>query len=172
MLGGAILLSVAWPGSAALGQALERHLPPAEAPKAQGIPTPAEPGMINDDRALGASLTSLIVLGPTTPVVSGPSASGLDTGAVPRLKQKAPRALLARFLGRPISRKLISEIDTAIVKHYRAMGYPFVEVSTPEQEIDRGVLQIRVVEFRIGKIAVAGADRPAGPALAGPGPAN
>jgi len=121
------------------------------------IETPAAPGTINDDRALGAPLSRLILLGPTSAVAAGEGAAGLDAHAVARMDQPASRAVLTRFLGRPISRKLISEIETAIVKRYRKLGYPFVEVSTPEQEIDKGVLQIRVVEFRIGKIVVKGA---------------
>src|SRR5205823_161057 len=40
---------------------------------------------------------------------------------------------------------------------YRRAGYPFVSVSTPAQELTAGVLQIRVIEFRLGRTVVQGA---------------
>lgn len=141
----------------ARAQVMERHLPPAEAPQTQALPTPQEPGLITDDRSLGAALTSIVLIGPTSAVVSGRPEPGVSIHDVPRMDQKGPRAALRRFLGQTLSRKLISEVETAVVEQYRAMGYPFVQVSTPEQEIDQGVLQIRVVEFHIGKIEIAGA---------------
>ena len=64
---------------------------------------------------------------------------------------------LRPYLGQPLSRKLIAEIEAAIARQYRDLDYPFVSLSTPEQEITGGVLQIRVVEFRTGKVAVKGA---------------
>ena len=137
---------------AAHGQALERNLPPAlKAPEAP-IETPALPGSINDDHALGAQLSSIVLLGPTSPIAEASTTTGLDASAVERLNHPRALAALKPFLGQPISRKLIAEIETAIVREYRRQGFPFVEVSTPEQEITTGVLRIRVVEFRVGKV--------------------
>lgn len=143
--------------SSAFGQAVERHLPSQETPQAPAIQTPAIPGTIEDDRALGAPLGALILLGTKGAVETNPGPAGLRMDPGIRLDSADDRAELERFLGKPISRKLISEIETTIVKRYRKLGYPFVEVSTPEQEIDQGVLQIRVVEFHVGKIKVGGA---------------
>ncbi|HEY2659537.1 MAG TPA: ShlB/FhaC/HecB family hemolysin secretion/activation protein [Caulobacteraceae bacterium] len=64
--------------------------------------------------------------------------------------------LLAPFIGRPLSRRLVSDIETRIVQRYRRRGRPFVQVSLPEQEVDQGVLTVRVVEFHLGKIKVEG----------------
>jgi hemolysin activation/secretion protein len=152
----------AWP------QALERHLPPAPAPAAPQVSTPETPEASLDDRPLGANLSSLVLIGPQTPAANGaePRAPGIDANAVPRLADPGARAALARFLGKPLSRKLISEIEAEIVRIYRREDYPFVEVSTPEQEIDRGVLQIRVIEFHIGKIVTVGADAAAAARIA------
>lgn len=139
---------------AARAQPVERNLPPAPKAPSAVITAPPLPGSIEDDNALGANLSAIVILGPTSPVVAGPVAPGLDTHAVARLDQREARAVLARFLGRPISRKLISEVKTAVVKEYRRQGFPFVEVSTPEQEITGGALQIRVVEFHVGKVGL------------------
>lgn len=55
-----------------------------------------------------------------------------------------------------LSKKLIAEIQVRLAKHYRAQGYPFVSIFTPEQDISAGVLRIQIVEFRIGDIRVTG----------------
>jgi hemolysin activation/secretion protein len=61
------------------------------------------------------------------------------------------------WLGRPLSRKLIAEIEASIARYYRQRGFPFVSLSTPPQNIGNGVLQIRVLEFMDGKVSVQGA---------------
>jgi hemolysin activation/secretion protein len=141
--------------TAVMAQPVERNLPPPP-PQASSavIAAPPPPGSISDDRALGANLATIVILGPTSPALGGPLAPGVDTSAASRLNHPGVRAVLGRFLGRPISRKLINQVETAIVREYRRQGFPFVQVSTPEQEITGGVLQIRVVEFRAGKVEV------------------
>jgi hemolysin activation/secretion protein len=139
-------------GARAHAQPVERNLPPAPQAPNTVIEAPPLPGSITDDNALGATLSSIVILGPTSPAASGPIAPGVDTSAVARLNRREVRDVLSRFLGRPISRKLINQVETAIVREYRRQGFPFVQVSTPEQEITGGALQIRVVEFRLGKV--------------------
>jgi hemolysin activation/secretion protein len=138
----------------ARAQPVERNLPPAPQAPPSVIAPPPLPGSINDDRSLGVNLTAIVILGPTSPVVASP-APGVDATQVTRLDRPPALSVLKRFLGRPITRKLISQIETEIVREYRRQGFPFVEVSTPEQEISGGALQIRVVEFRVGKLTVS-----------------
>ena len=164
----AALAVAALVASGAVAQPVERNLPPAPTAPSTVIAPPPLPGSINDDKSLGANLSSIVILGPTAAVEASP-APGVDTSQVARLNHPAAVATLRPFLGRPISRKLISQIEAQIVLEYRRQGYPFVEVSTPEQEITEGALQIRVVEFRVGKITVApaSAQGSAPPAAAG-----
>ena len=150
----AALAVAALVASGAVAQPVERNLPPAPTAPSTVIAPPPLPGSINDDKSLGTNLSSIVILGPTAAVEASP-APGVDTSQVARLNHPAAVATLRPFLGRPISRKLISQIEAQIVLEYRRQGYPFVEVSTPEQEITEGALQIRVVEFRVGKITVA-----------------
>jgi hemolysin activation/secretion protein len=44
-----------------------------------------------------------------------------------------------------------------IVAQYRRAGRPFVAVKLPPQDITAGVLQLRVVEFRLGRKSASGA---------------
>ena len=138
------------------GQAIERHLPqtPQAAPSEIVAPNaiPAE----QDATPIGPALRALVLIGPREAV--HPTASdGVSVGDISRLHDADVSHLLRPFLGKPISRRLIAEIEAAIASHYRDINYPFVSLSTPEQEITAGVLQIRVVEFRAGKVTVTGA---------------
>jgi hemolysin activation/secretion protein len=66
------------------------------------------------------------------------------------------KAMLERYLGKPLS---VSELDylvSEIIVHYRERDYPLVDVALPEQDITEGVLQIVVVEAEIGNVAVTG----------------
>jgi hemolysin activation/secretion protein len=48
------------------------------------------------------------------------------------------------------------EIKQAIAMHYRNSYHPFVLVSTPEQDVTDGVLQLMIQESRLGEVRVEG----------------
>lgn len=145
-------------------QVLERHLP--ETPQGQAAPLVAPNAVPSEQDAtpIGPGLTAIVLLGPTEAVYPA-APEGVTVGAVDRLRPAAAQADMAArlkpFLGRPLSRKLIAEIEAAIARDYRDMNHPFVSLSTPEQEIDGGRLQIRVIEFHAGDVSVAGTRSPA-----------
>ena len=141
----------------ARAQPVERNPPPASQSPPAVIVAPPPPNPAADDRPIGPALAAIIILGPTTSPLAGTGIKGLDLARVPRLNTPKGRAILGPFLGRLLSRKLIVEIETTIVREYRRLGYPFVEISTPQQEITGGVLQLRVLEFRLGRLAPIGA---------------
>ena len=141
------------------GQAIERHLPPGQVEQAQPLLAPNAIPSDQDDHPLGPNLTALVLLGADEPVHTGP-AQGLDIGQVSRLGAAQPCAALSRFIGKPLSHKLIAEIEAEIARYYRLKGYPFVSVSTPPQVIGGGVLQVRVVEFHAGAVSVSGVTGP------------
>ena len=139
-------------------QAIERNLPPPVQSAPSVIVTPVAPSD-TDARPLGANLLAVVTLGPAEPVRSG-VAAGLHLEAAPRLDARARRRLAA-LLGRPLSRKLIAQVEAQIVRGYRAAGFPLVSVSTPEQEVSSGVVQVRVIEFHLGATTAPGAREPA-----------
>ena len=136
-------------------QAIERNLPSAPTPSAPDIGVPNVVSSDQDPMPIGPPLRALVTLGPTDPVFVGASVSKLDLARTPGLE--TDRARLSRFIGRPISRRLIAEVLAEITRRYRSLGLPFVSVSTPEQEITGGVLQVRVVEFHLGAKSAPGA---------------
>lgn len=138
------------------GQAIERHLPetPKNAP-AQIVAPNAVPAE-QDATPIGPNLRAIVLLGPQETVHASAN-DGVAVGALGRLNDGGMDSVLRPFIGKPLSRKLIAEIEAAIARYYRDLDYPFVSLSTPEQEITGGVLQIRVVEFHTGKVNVTGA---------------
>ena len=139
---------------AAFAQAIERNLPPAPKPQEPTIATPKLAPADQDATPIGPALTGIVVLGGSDAAVASPKA-GVDVSRTPRLADDT--AALQRFLGRPLSRKLISEIEAEIARHYRQAGFPFVNLTTPEQDITAGVLQVRALEFRLGTKSAPGA---------------
>jgi hemolysin activation/secretion protein len=107
--------------------------------------------------SIGVNLNGLVLLGPTDPVRAAPA--GQVTAAGLELIDSATLApTLQPLIGQPISQAMISEIEAAIVRAYRAAGYPFVAVATPPQEITSGILNLRVVPFRAAGVTVTGTD--------------
>jgi hemolysin activation/secretion protein len=149
--------TISWAGGA-FAQAIQRYLPPA--PQSQPTaPAPANIGPVDQDATpIGPALSGLFLLGPTDALE--PAAPGLDTAKVKRMDTPEGRAVLAPFFGRPLSRKLIGQVEAAVARYYRRHGYPFISLSTPEQNITTGVLQVRVIEFRAGQVKVKGAKSP------------
>jgi hemolysin activation/secretion protein len=148
---GAVVLSLP---SAVLAQAIERNLPPAPKPTAPDIAAPNALPADQDDKPIGPALAGIVVLGGTDAPVASPGA-GIDVSRTPRLAND--KAALARFLGRPLSRKLIAEIEAQIAGHYRDAGFAFVNLTTPEQDVTAGVLQVRALEFHLGSKSAPGA---------------
>ena len=132
-------------------------MPPQVTHGSSVIVTPVAPSD-TDATPLGANLTGLVVLGPTDPAKPG-AVTGLHLYAAPRLTASARRRL-ARYVGRPLSRKLIADVEAEIVRDYRAVGFPLVSVSTPEQEVSSGLLQVRVIEFTLEHKTATGVHDP------------
>jgi hemolysin activation/secretion protein len=141
--------------TAASAQPIERHLPPAVQPEPQTIVAPNAVPADQDDTPIGPQLRSIVLIGTQDPLVAD-SQQEIDTSRVARLNDESGRALLRPFVGRPLSRKLIAEIEAAIAGYYRGKGFPFVSLSTPPQTIGSGILQIRVIEFHDEAVTVSG----------------
>jgi hemolysin activation/secretion protein len=138
----------------ALAQSIERNLPPSPSAESPNILTPNAVPANQDATPIGPALRAVVVLGANdSPAAT--AADGIDLTRTPRLGDDAQA--FSRFLGRPISRKLIAEIEAKLARRYRAKGFPFVSISTPQQEITAGVLQVRVVEFHLGVKTASGA---------------
>ncbi|AHF89897.1 hemin-binding protein [Opitutaceae bacterium TAV5] len=141
-------------------QVIERNEPPAPPRPAAGSALQLDqqslqPGS-TDATPLGATVSGIRLLGPAEGASRSP-ASGVQIGDIGAADPAALKQALAPFVGRPLSRKLISDAQAAVAKIYRDSGHPFVSVTLPPHDATDGTLQLRVVEFRLGKVEVNGA---------------
>lgn len=141
---------------------VERNLPPVVSGQGRLVIGPQDLALSRDETPLGVALRGIRLLGPKDSLATRPR-PGIVIGNIGDLPRAGLEQAMQPFLGRPVTRKLIGEIQAAVSKVYRAAGYPFVSVTLPPQEITGGVLTLQVVEFRIGGVKVQGGD----PALAG-----
>ncbi len=70
----------------------------------------------------------------------------------------SPRTLAARlekWLGRPLDAGSLAALADEILIHYDGEGYPVVAVDAPQQDLSRGVLELRVEIGHFGEIGVS-----------------
>lgn len=72
------------------------------------------------------------------------------------LKVSAVNSVLARFSGEHRSFDDIEHAVEALQKLYRARGFGLVKVTLPEQALSGGVVRLKVIETRLGKVSVVG----------------
>jgi hemolysin activation/secretion protein len=153
---GALMAIVA--GHPAFGQAIERHAPQVPVGNTQPL---ALPNLVPDNAdvtPIGPELRGIALLDKDEPVQAGAQA-GISIEHLARLVPETARLTqdLTPFLGQKLSRHAIAQIEAVLARRYRALNYPFVAFFTPEQDISTGILQIRVVEFRVGEVKASGA---------------
>lgn len=64
--------------------------------------------------------------------------------------------LTNQFLGKPLTKQGLVDLKQEILLYYRRWGRPIVTVEIPQQKITEGVLQVIVVEGKLGKVTVEG----------------
>ena len=72
------------------------------------------------------------------------------------LKPDEIAAVLKPFTGKRRDYGDVRRAIEALRQRYRAAGFSVVWVVAPEQELDRGVVTLQVIEGRIGKVTIAG----------------
>ncbi|MCD4823316.1 MAG: hypothetical protein K8S55_01805 [Phycisphaerae bacterium] len=85
-----------------------------------------------------------------------PKAEGIDVSEVEVLNTPEFLKQIQPFLGKPASLKSIGEMVRATILYYRSKNRPVVDVIIPEQDVTSGIVQLLVIEGRLGKITVEG----------------
>lgn len=125
--------------------------PPQERPAT--LPSPEE-ARLSDDTPVLTKLDGLVLLSEASKVrvngwshFNGIKSEGSGLLASPKLP---PR--LTPFLGKPATFGTLQEICTEIVRFYRDNNRPVVDAQLPEQNVTNGVVQILVIEGRVGQV--------------------
>jgi len=82
--------------------------------------------------------------------------SGLFVKDLPLLETEEFRKKMSVYIGKPLMRRDLIGMMKEIINYYRSKGRPIVDVITPEQDLTEGVLELIVLEGRIGRIRVEG----------------
>lgn len=121
--------------------------------KLPGATPPAQP----DSTRLLRSLKALVFIDSSKLVkTNGLKASGLVTNSLPLLEQPDFKALAEPYLGKPLTLGALNELVRKVVIYYRDHDHPVVDVVVPEQDITNGVVQLVVVEGRVGTVKASG----------------
>ena len=75
---------------------------------------------------------------------------------IPGKPWKLEKHLNALVVGKQITKETIYEIKTYLATYYKDAHHPLVLVEVPEQDITSGVLQLIVLESRLGEIRIEG----------------
>ena len=146
------------PDGIAQAQVVERNLPPEPPRRASAIKIDTNDLLKSDDATpLGVNVQAIVLIGANAGVKPASGVKGVDVSEVSGVDAAALREQLTPFVDRPLSRKLIAEVQAAVAAAYREAGRPFVSVTLPPQEVSSGVLQLRVIVFKVGGIKVTGA---------------
>ena len=134
-----------------------QRVAPKEAPAAPTppIPVPALPEApsAQQDRVILETLKGLRLIDDSAKLVpSGVNITGITFEGLRFLDVPEIRDALQAFLGKPLTFGGLSEISRVIIGYYREHGRPFVDVAFPRQDVNSGVVQTVVTEFRIGQI--------------------
>jgi len=89
----------------------------------------------------------------------GLAVSGLVVKEVELLKEPEFDRRMQPFFGKPIDQNLLKDIQTAVQTYYRRKGFPIVDPVFPPQTVARGVLQLVVIESKLGKVVFEGTNK-------------
>ncbi|WFU19655.1 ShlB/FhaC/HecB family hemolysin secretion/activation protein [Bradyrhizobium sp. CB3481] len=146
------------PDGVAQAQVVERNLPPESPRRASAIKLGTDDLLKSDDATpLGVNLQGIILVGADANAKPAAAAKGIDVSQVSGIDTAGLREQLTPFLDRPLSRKLIAEVQAKVAAVYREAGRPFVSITLPPQEVSTGLLQLRVIAFKVAGIKVTGA---------------
>lgn len=64
--------------------------------------------------------------------------------------------LMESYLAKPVTQRTLQELSQTIIKHYRQNDRPLVDVIIPEQDVTAGILQVVILEGKVGRITSEG----------------
>jgi hemolysin activation/secretion protein len=138
------------------------HIAPKPVPPAGPSPTvqpaPATPvSGANAGEVIIPKLKALVFV-PTPPSVnkSGVSAKGIVLQNVTVPAEADFRTLTSGYLGQKLTRGKLNTLISDIILYYRQHDRPIVDVIVPAQEVTNGVLQVALLEGKMGKVTVTG----------------
>ncbi len=131
---------------------------PIPQPYYQPAPAPRPEPATSSSQQSASVLKAVILLEASSQVdpegrygLQGINTENLTAGPNKQLKKR-----LSRFLGQPLEMQLLQTLSAETNAAYREAGRPVVDTALPRQEIVDGIVQLLVVEGRLGQVKVEG----------------
>ena len=152
-------LGLAVSASAVFGQNAERNAPKVPKPAAVAGSL-AAPALAVDSAAGDTTIVPelkgvVIVDKPKTINPAGAKGvTGLKVGGPDFLLDREFAGVVVPYLGKPFTNRKLTELQRDIIVFCRKKDHPVVDVLFEEQEIVDGVIQITVLDGKLGKVAI------------------
>jgi len=112
--------------------------------------------MYDDQTVLVQSLVGVRFISSPSDVLKEALASGITIKDIPFLDNEEFRKVIEPYLGKPTTMRAIGRMVRDTIRFFQSKDRPVVDVFVPEQEITQGVVQLMVVEARVGEVRVEG----------------
>lgn len=117
----------------------------------------SEPKVDGSDKILVSKLIGIVFVDATAKIQSAaPRIQGVQALGIGILNKPTFSKVSGQYLGQPVSIKSINMLVKDVILFYRENDRPVVDVVVPEQDITTGVLQLVVVEGKVGEVRVEG----------------
>ena len=155
---GVSLIVLAAATGAAHAQRFPEVAPRTETPAPPPTPRlPETPQVPANERQIVPALKGIRFVGALDRIrPRGVATTGVDTDDLPFLNDPAFLADMQARLGKPLTFAGLGEITNAAIAQYRLNHHPLVDVVTPQQDVSSGVVQLAVIEFRVGAVKTEG----------------
>ena len=161
-----VLIAIA--GLSARGQNVGTATPSFNHVAAQAAETPAAatslpaPAMANDAKSddnvmFVPKLAGVVVYGNRDSVKAEEGItnfSGVRVDGVSFVTTKEVAAIVNPYLGKPATKGSVRAIERDLIRLSRKNDHPVVDVTLPEQNVDSGVIQLVILEGKVGKVIV------------------
>ncbi len=160
---GAIVLLATWAhgqGQSESFQPIAPKQPPKPAPGKVVNEAPAQPMASHaDNEVLVDHLKSIVLISDPKQVRAEglPARPGVEAGSITLARNPEFNAVVAPYLGQPVTMKSLAQLTRSIVAYFRDHDRPVVNVFVPEQSITNGTVQVVVLISRVEKVEATGA---------------
>ena len=110
-----------------------------------------------DEAVLAPVLKGLLFLSDRNAVRrEGVKREDIESVALPFVTGVGFEHIGARYLGQPITLRQLNQLTHDLVVFYREHDHPIVDVLVPEQDISSGVVQVLVLDGKLGRVRAEG----------------
>ncbi len=119
---------------------------------------PSKESILND-RIILEKVNKIILTGDATDLETTPGSDALVEVShlqIPGDSSKLLAKLSEKYIGKPLTQKKLTEIRSAIMRHYHHAHHPLVTIDIPKQEITNGTIRFVIIESRLSQIICKG----------------